>query len=94
MQEPKRGYYLAAYDISDHKIRRRAAKLLLGYTTGRQKSVYECWLTKTEKENLIVKLEELIPPTDKCHLFKLPTKKPTSYLAQKNQPYPLYFIVA
>jgi len=50
---PKRALYLAAYDVSDNQRLRRALNVVKGYATGGQKSVYECFLTEPEREELL-----------------------------------------
>jgi len=35
-------FYLVCFDISDHRMRRRAVKILKGYGVRVQKSVFEC----------------------------------------------------
>ncbi len=40
-----RKLYIAAYDISNPRRLRQALKILKGYACGRQKSVFECYLT-------------------------------------------------
>jgi len=47
---------LVAYDLSDDQTRRRVAKLLSGYGTRVQRSVFECRLSKREREDLEAQL--------------------------------------
>lgn len=49
----QRVLYIAAYDVSDAARLRDALKLLKGYASGRQKSVFECFLTEAEKRELL-----------------------------------------
>jgi CRISPR-associated protein Cas2 len=49
----RRALYIAAYDVSDAGRLRDALKLLKGYASGRQKSVFECFLTQAEKGELL-----------------------------------------
>ncbi|MEA3643999.1 MAG: CRISPR-associated endonuclease Cas2, partial [Lamprobacter sp.] len=46
---PHRTLYIAAYDVSDNARLRDALKVLKGYASGRQKSVFECFLTDAER---------------------------------------------
>ncbi len=56
----QRKLYIAAYDISHARRLRQALKILKGYACGRQKSVFECYLTPTEYWELIEQMRELI----------------------------------
>ena len=47
---------LVAYDLSDDQTRRRVAKLLSGYGARVQRSVFECHLSKREREDLEAQL--------------------------------------
>jgi CRISPR-associated protein Cas2 len=49
----QRTLYIAAYDVSDQRRLREALKLLKGYASGRQKSVFECFLTMSERRDLL-----------------------------------------
>jgi CRISPR-associated protein Cas2 len=49
----QRTLYIAAYDVSDQHRLRDALKLLKGYASGRQKSVFECFLTAAERRELL-----------------------------------------
>jgi len=57
---PQRQLHIAAYDISDDQRLRAAVKLLKGYASGRQKSVFECFLTAAERNALIADVEALL----------------------------------
>ncbi|GGZ97254.1 CRISPR-associated endonuclease Cas2 [Ignatzschineria ureiclastica] len=75
-----RALYLVSYDIRDDRERVEMSQHLLGYTAGRQKSVYECWLTHTELENVRQWVEETLETVDKVHIFKLPPAQDPQYL--------------
>jgi len=49
----QRHLYLAAYDIADPKRLHRVLTVVKGFATGGQKSVFECWLTRTEHQTLL-----------------------------------------
>lgn len=57
-----RRLYIAAYDIADSKRLRKALKVLKGYACGRQKSVFECYLTPAEYWQLVGQMRDLIAP--------------------------------
>lgn len=56
-----RQLYLAAYDISCNRRLRKALYVLRGFSSGGQKSVFECFLTPAEKAQLLEEqlLEEI-----------------------------------
>jgi CRISPR-associated protein Cas2 len=56
----QRTLYIAAYDISDPRRLREALKLLKGYASGRQKSVFECFLTPGEKRDLLAGVRAIL----------------------------------
>lgn len=68
----RRTLYIAAYDISEPRRLREALKVLRNYATGGQKSVFECFLTQAEKENLLEEVREVIDPgEDRFILLRL-----------------------
>lgn len=48
-----RRLYLAAYDVRNPRRLRLSLELVKAYATGGQKSAYECWLSESEKTNLL-----------------------------------------
>lgn len=56
--------YVAAYDISDSKRMRRAFAILLDYAIGRQKSVFECVLTNSQRNVLLGELTQTLCDED------------------------------
>jgi CRISPR-associated protein Cas2 len=56
----QRTLYIAAYDISDDRRLRDALRILKGYASGRQKSVFECFLSEAEKDHLIQRVRGVI----------------------------------
>jgi CRISPR-associated protein Cas2 len=56
----RRVLYIAAYDISDATRLRDALKILKGYASGRQKSVFECFLTPGERAALLAEVRDVI----------------------------------
>jgi CRISPR-associated protein Cas2 len=68
----QRQLYLAAYDISCNRRLRKALYVLRGYASGGQKSVFECFLTRTEKAQLLEEIGLVIDPEeDRFILLKL-----------------------
>jgi len=56
----QRHLHLAAYDVADDRRLRQALKILRGYATGGQKSVFECFLSRSEKRDLLDQITELL----------------------------------
>lgn len=72
----KRALYLACYDIADDKRLRRALQVLRGYATGGQKSVFECYLNRTERTQLVEAVREVIDPSeDRFLLMRLDARR-------------------
>ncbi|MGD0960331.1 MAG: CRISPR-associated endonuclease Cas2 [Methylomonas sp.] len=68
----KRQLYLAAYDISCNRRLRRALRVLRGYASGGQKSVFECFLSPVEKSALLDEIAQVIDcREDRFMLLKL-----------------------
>ncbi|MCX7107147.1 MAG: CRISPR-associated endonuclease Cas2 [Methylococcales bacterium] len=59
-----RQLYLAAYDISSNRRLRKALYVLRSFSSGGQKSVFECFLTKTEKAQLLEAIVLIIDPVE------------------------------
>ncbi len=55
-----RALYIVAYDIRSPARLAAALKLVRGYASGRQKSVFECYLTSTERRDLLTALRQQI----------------------------------
>jgi len=55
-----RTLYIAAYDVSDAGRLRGALKVLKAYASGRQKSVFECFLTEAERRSLLGEVRAVI----------------------------------
>jgi len=63
--------YAVVYDITDDLERAKVSKVLKDYGFRVQKSVFECRLTKAEKENLIRDLEALKIKTGSIKIYRL-----------------------
>ena len=62
-----RDLFIVCYDIANTKRRVQFRKALLPYSTGGQKSCYECWLTPSDFVNLNTVLHALLDAKeDKC----------------------------
>lgn len=56
----KRSLFIAAYDVSSPARLRQVHRTIKAYATGGQKSVFECFLTPTERKTLLVQARRLI----------------------------------
>ncbi len=56
----QRHLYIAAYDISSDVRLRDALRVLKGYASGRQKSVFECFLTPAERAALLDAVTDIL----------------------------------
>jgi len=90
-----RTLYLIAYDITENRRLNSVRHLLKGYSTGGQKSVYECFLTDGELNEVRDELEILIDEeSDRVHIFTLDGRSRTHTLGIGLQPKdPEYFYV-
>lgn len=90
-----RRFYLIAYDISDEKRLNRIRYFLKGYSTGGQKSVYECFLTERELYYVQKTLKSLIDESvDRIHIFSMDARSRTHTLGIATQPHdPSYFYI-
>ena len=67
-----RRLYLIAYDICEPRRLTRVRELLKGFSTGGQKSVFECWCSPAELNELTASLREMIAEEeDRVHIFTL-----------------------
>jgi len=59
-----RDLYLAAYDISAPDRLRAMLYAVKGYATGGQKSVYECFLSQGERQELMTTIARIVEPDE------------------------------
>jgi CRISPR-associated protein Cas2 len=91
----ERALYLIAYDITNDRRLNRVRQFLKGYSTGGQKSVYECFLTDGELRYVKKKIERLIDEDeDRVHIFTMDGRSKTHTLGIAVQPKnPKYFYI-
>lgn len=83
----ERTLYIIAYDITEPSRLNRIRYFLKGYSTGGQKSVYECFLTEGELKFVISNLKRLIYEVDdRVHIFRLDGRSRTITLGIAVQP--------
>lgn len=71
-KQVKRVLYLACYDISCPKRLRKVHETVQAYAIGGQKSFYECWLTDSERHELLGRIASIFDEQeDKFRLFQL-----------------------
>ena len=64
----QRSLYLVAYDIREPKRLRRMLYVLKDYATGGQKSAFECYLTVTERKELLNRVEQTMDEEEDAFL--------------------------
>lgn len=64
-------WWLICYDVYDLKRLRRCAKHMEGYGERIQYSVFRCWLTQRQMEQLRWELTELLDPADDVLMIPL-----------------------
>ncbi len=91
----KRTLYLIAYDITNNKRLNQVRYFLKGYSSGGQKSVYECFLTDGELRIVAGELQRLIEDeADRVHIFVIDGRTKTHTLGMAVEPRdPEYFYV-
>jgi CRISPR-associated protein Cas2 len=83
----ERTLYLIAYDITDARRLGRVRHLLKGYSTGGQKSVYECFLTDGELRSVMSEISGMIIPIeDRVHILRMDGRSRTHVLGVAVQP--------
>ncbi|MEW6108112.1 MAG: CRISPR-associated endonuclease Cas2 [Nitrospirota bacterium] len=90
-----RTLYIVAYDITGEKRLNRVRFFLKGYSTGGQKSAYECFLTDGELSHVRENLRRMIvEEEDRVHIFQMDGRSRTHVLGIAVQPKdPDYFYV-
>lgn len=90
----QRDLYVAAYDLRDPKRLRQGLEILKGYSIGGQKSVFECFLTPAERNELVSRMAALVEPADDFLLLRLDPRSPirTLGIAVAPQDPPFYYV--
>jgi CRISPR-associated protein Cas2 len=67
-----RRLYLIAYDVCEPGRLNKVREVLKAYSTGGQKSVYECWCTPAELTEVTTAIRRLIEPDeDRVHVVTM-----------------------
>ncbi|MDK4681157.1 CRISPR-associated endonuclease Cas2 [Kingella negevensis] len=89
-----RQFFLFAYDIGCPKRQAKVRRLLQGYATGSQKSLFECWVTPDESKQLYQQIQNIIQENDVVHFFRLPENVEHSLFGTAKPLRYDYFIIA
>ena len=91
----RRNLYIAAYDISDSARLRDGLRVLKDYASGRQKSVFECFLSAPEKRILLRQIGAVIDRgEDRFFLLRLDPRGKVRTLGKAVKPEdPAWFYV-
>jgi CRISPR-associated protein Cas2 len=82
-----RTLYLIAYDITNVGRLNNTRRFLKGYSTGGQKSVFECFLTQAELRYVTNELNTIIDAdVDRIHIFTMDGRSKTHTLGIGVQP--------
>jgi CRISPR-associated protein Cas2 len=81
-----RPLYLAAYDIGDPRRQAKARELLKAYSTGGQKSVYECFLSDAERGRVVREMTGLVESCDRFLLLRLDPRSRVLTLGKAVEP--------
>lgn len=60
MHSVNRPLYLAAYDVVNPRRLQQALDVLKGYSTGGQKSVFECFLADSERRQMMIEIRAVL----------------------------------
>lgn len=83
----QRKLYLAAYDVSQARRLRRALEVVRDYSTGGQKSVFECFLSQSEREELLNRIAQVIDAEeDRFFLLRLDPRSKVQILGLGERP--------
>ncbi|MCX7857059.1 MAG: CRISPR-associated endonuclease Cas2 [Deltaproteobacteria bacterium] len=90
-----RKLYVIAYDVRDEQRLNKVREYLKNYSTGGQKSVYECFLTDGELQEVLKELARLIrEDEDRVHVFRLEGRSKVHTLGIAHPPKdPSYFFI-
>lgn len=92
---PRRDLFIAAYDVANPRRLRRMLAILKEYAVGGQRSVFECFLTEAERNELMNRVQgEVDEREDKFILIRLDPRREMIFLGKAVAPEnPPYFVV-
>jgi CRISPR-associated protein Cas2 len=83
---PRAGDYAVVYDISSDRERARVDKILQGFGFRVQKSVFECMLTRKDRNQLVERLEKLELETGFVKIYRLIYSSKNSIIGRQEKP--------
>ncbi len=82
-----RQLYLVAYDVRDPRRLRQTHKVLKDFACGGQKSAFECYLTRAEREELVSRVEQCMDTQqDALLIIRLTDRDSVATLGMAVQP--------
>lgn len=82
-----RELYLVAYDVRQPSRLRRALHILKDYASGGQKSAFECYLTRGERQELIERMHDTLElSVDAFVIARMTQRNTVSTLGKAVQP--------
>lgn len=66
-----RSLHLVSYDIGNNKSQSVVREQVKNYAITGQKSVYECWITNMDRQNLVDFIHNVIDKTDSFLIIKI-----------------------
>jgi CRISPR-associated protein Cas2 len=82
-----RQLFLVAYDVRHHRRLYRVHQILKGYACGGQRSAFECYLSTTEKQELISRIDhEIDKDKDAFLIIRLCSKNSVEILGKAVMP--------
>ncbi len=77
----QRSLYIVAYDVRHPARLRRILHVIKDYASGGQKSVFECYLSNTERKSLLAQAQQtLLLDIDSFAIIRLDQKRPVYLL--------------
>lgn len=83
----QRRLYLVAYDIRHQERLRQMLRVVRGAASGGQKSAYECWLSQSEWQRMILDAEQVMDlAEDSFAMIPLDPRRPLTTLGKAVKP--------
>lgn len=83
----QRKLYVVAYDVRKPGRLAKALSIVRAYASGGQKSAYECWLSESERQELMSRLSAVLDlAVDSIAFFPLDTRYPMTAMGVAVKP--------
>lgn len=91
---PERNLFLVCYDIHDQQVYKKVHRAVKAFAVGGQKSCFECWMTNSEKKELLRSWHIYWGDTEKADIFQLSPNYEKRYygIAAENDFNPFYIL--